>query len=115
MGFLKRNFIRLRQNTPQLVGVKRRSRLSKMPLAVRGCGELHCNKFGSTVIKTGNATRMISLPISAKKKGNIPLNIVPRGRSGATPWRTNTFKPMGGVIMPISITTTLIIPHHMGL
>ena len=40
--------------------------------------------------------------------------MVASGMSRAMPPMTNTFMPMGGAIMPISMTITIMMPHHTG-
>ena len=40
--------------------------------------------------------------------------MVLKGMCLAIPPMTNTFIPMGGVIMPISMTMTIMMPHHIG-
>ena len=44
--------------------------------------------------------------MSAHQKGVTPLNIVETDTSLTTPFKTNTFYPIGGVIKLISVTTT---------
>ena len=51
--------------------------------------------------------------ISAAQKGVTPLKIVDTETSLTTPLRTNTFKPIGGVIKLISVTTTTKIPNQI--
>ena len=60
-----------------------------------------------------NISRMIDTR-SANRKGKIPLKMVARGISGATPFMTKTFMPTGGVITPISETRVIIMPNQMG-
>ena len=52
--------------------------------------------------------------ISPARKGMIPLKIVSRGISGAIPLMTKTLTPTGGVMTPISPTSTTITPNQMG-
>ena len=60
------------------------------------------------------ATRRATWHISAIRKGIIPRNMVYIGTSGAIPLMINTFRPTGGVISPISITSTSTTPNHIG-
>ena len=61
----------------------------------------------------GNATKRAICSISAIRNGTTPLKIVPNGALVA-PARIKTFKPIGGVMRPTSITLTIITPYHMG-
>ena len=54
-----------------------------------------------------------SLKISTTQKGVTPLKIVKTDTSLITPFRTKTFKPIGGVIKLISVTTTTKIPNQI--
>ena len=51
---------------------------------------------------------------AAKTKGIIPRYILVMGTSLAIPDMMNTFKPIGGVINPVSTITTVIVPNHIG-
>ena len=51
---------------------------------------------------------------SAIINGIAPLNIVSIGTSGATPFITKTFIPMGGVTTAVDVKTTITIPNHIG-
>ena len=58
---------------------------------------------------------MMTKPIAAaNKNGTIPLKMVARGTSFATPFIINTFMPTGGVISPISNTITMTTPNQIG-
>ena len=50
---------------------------------------------------------------SATTNGITPRKMVFSGMS-VTPAKTNTFMPIGGVIIPTSIILTIITPYHMG-
>ena len=50
----------------------------------------------------------------ATQKGKIPLNIVDIGISFATPCKTNTLTPTGGVMRLISMVHTMTTPNQMG-
>ena len=52
--------------------------------------------------------------IKSLRKGQTPLKIVSKGTSGATPFTTKTFKPIGGVITPALITNNMITPNQIG-
>lgn len=53
---------------------------------------------------------------SIRKKGMIRLlmlsRVVPYSR--AMPWATNRFTAMGGVIMPMDVLTTMMMPRRRG-
>ena len=66
------------------------------------------------VIICGNAIKRTRHIIMAAKKGQIPLKIVSRGISPATPLMIYTFIPTGGVITPIATTRTITTPNQMG-
>ena len=51
--------------------------------------------------------------ISATQNGVTPLKIVDTETSLTTPLSTKTFKPIGGVIKLISVTTTTKIPNQI--
>ena len=74
----------------------------------------HPIMFGIKSTIWGKAINMATWHRSAIRNGNIPLNIVPTGTSGATPLMTNTFKPTGGVSSPISVALTTRIPNQIG-
>ena len=61
-------------------------------------------------MNTNSARRIIS----TIQKGVTPLKIVAVETSPITPLSTKTFKPTGGVIRLISVTTTTIIPNQIG-
>jgi len=70
--------------------------------------------FGKKSAICGKAINTATWHKSAKRNGNIPLNMVPMGTSGATPLMTKTFRPTGGVSSPISVALTTSIPNQIG-
>src|SRR4030095_9835615 len=62
----------------------------------------------------GKATRMQSLTTSATMNGSTPWNTVRVGTCGNSALMTNRFIPTGGLISPISTTTTIKIPNQIG-
>ena len=63
--------------------------------------------------RAGIVVSNINLIISATQKGVTPLKIVETETSRMTPFKTNTLRPIGGVIKLISVTTTTNMPNHI--
>jgi len=72
-------------------------------------------KLGRNRAISGKAIKMMVQTTNAIRKGNIPLKMVSKGTSSATPLMIYTLIPTGGVMTPISPTNTMITPNHMGL
>ena len=71
-------------------------------------------RLGRYSTTAGKNRTIISLIRSAIKNGTMPLKMETRGTSGSIDFMTNTFKPMGGVIRLISVTTTTKMPNQTG-
>ena len=72
-------------------------------------------EFGRKSTSHGTKTIRARRNISTTQKGVTPLKIVPVETSTTTPLSTKTFRPTGGVINEISVTTTTTMPNQTGL
>src|SRR5690606_37772296 len=70
--------------------------------------------WGRPSASTGKITSSTRCTRSAARNGSTPLKTRVRGTSGATPWMTNRFMPMGGCTKPISIARTRKMPNQIG-
>ena len=70
------------------------------------------NKLGIIKVKEGTATIKATRMKSDIIKGIMPLNVSIIGTSLAIELMTNTFRPTGGVISPISTTINEMIPNQ---
>ena len=75
----------------------------------------HFIRFGRNNEIPGKRISNISPTKHAAKNGKIPVKIVPNSTPPETPLMTKTLRPTGGVMNPISNTTTIITPYQMGL
>src|SRR2546423_1765232 len=90
------------------------ARFGVAPGAGRGLRTCQRIRLGSHSEMMGKATRMQSLTTSANMKGSTPWNTVRVGTCGNRALMTNRFMPTGGLINPISTTTTIRMPNQMG-
>src|SRR5258706_180938 len=74
----------------------------------------HRMKLGSRVEMIGNATRIARRMQSAAMNGITPWKMVRVGTCGRSVLSTNRFMPTGGLIRPISTTTTIRMPNQIG-
>ena len=63
---------------------------------------------------SGNSINRMIHPNIATQKGKIPRKMVYMGTSLATPLKTKTLTPTGGVIRLISIVKVMMIPNQIG-
>ena len=93
---------------------KRNLSVTKAALTVLYSHQSQPSKLGSQRLNPGNRINTINLTRSARRNGVTPRKIVFSGSFRAIPCKTKTFIPIGGVIIPNSITTILITPHQIG-
>ena len=62
----------------------------------------------------GNAVRMARRTQSMTTNGITPRKMVRVGTCGSSVFSTKRFMPTGGLMRPISTTTTIRMPNHTG-
>src|SRR5204863_4796060 len=75
---------------------------------------LHLMRLGRNVEMIGNATRMARRTQSTSTNGITPRKMVRVGTCGSRVLSTKRFMPTGGLMRPISTTTTMRMPNHTG-
>src|SRR5690606_38390801 len=72
------------------------------------------SRLGSHRLSAGMPAISSTRVRSDTMKGSTPRTTAPMEMSGVTERITNRLTPMGGVIRPISTTTTIRMPNHTG-